>query len=78
MDEYDARVRGERARQVLEDPVYIDAVEKAERAIILDLTALDVTGERAPQIALLHVIKLQTLGDVVRQLQSIMTTGESA
>jgi hypothetical protein len=78
MDEFDAKVRAERARQITEDPVYIDAVEKAERSIVLDLAGMDVTDERASQVALIHVIRLQALSDIVRQLQSIMTTGESA
>lgn len=76
-DDFDAKVRGQRARQITEDPVYIAAVESAERSIILDLAGLDVTDDRAAQKALLHVIRLQALSEVVQQLQSIMTTGES-
>ncbi|MFL6711123.1 MAG: hypothetical protein ACJ8HI_23225 [Massilia sp.] len=78
MDEFDAKVRGERARQITQDPVYIDAVEAAKRSIHVALSTMKVTDERAAQVALIHVIRLQLLEETVFQLQSIMTTGESA
>jgi len=78
MNDFDVKVRGERARQILEDPVYIEAVQKAEHSIVLDLAALDVTEESAAQKALIHVIRLQALTDIVSQLKSVMTTGEMA
>jgi hypothetical protein len=78
MDEFDAKVRGERARQILHDDVFAAAIEGLQRSIVLDLTTLDVTDERAPQIALLHTIRLQTLSSVLNEITSIMTTGESA
>lgn len=78
MSDFDDRVRAARARQITEDPVYIDAVEAAKRFIHLDLATMDVTDERSPQIALIHVIRLQALEESVRRLQSIMITGEGA
>jgi hypothetical protein len=77
VSEFDAKIRGARARQITEDPVYIDAIDEAKQTIIRHLGRLDVTQERAAQIALIHVIRLQALEDIVGQLQSIMTTGES-
>jgi hypothetical protein len=78
MSDYADKVRGERARQITEDPVYVAAVETVKRLIYVDLATMDVTDERAAQKALIHVIRMQALEDIIRQLQSIMTTGESA
>lgn len=75
---FQAKVRGQRARHILEDEIYIDAIEKAKRNLHVELARMDVTEDRAPEKALIHVIRLQALEEIVFQLQSIMTTGESA
>jgi hypothetical protein len=78
MSSFDEKVRGARARQILDDDVFKDAVAKAQDAMIDDLINVAVDGFDAPTEALRGVMRIQALYAVVDSLKSIAMTGEIA
>jgi hypothetical protein len=78
MSSFDEKVRGARARQILDDDVFKDAVAKAQDAMIDDLINVAVDGFDAPTEALRGVMRIQALYAVVDSIKSIAMTGEIA
>jgi hypothetical protein len=78
MSSFDEKVRGARARQILDDDVFKEAVAKAQDAMIDDLINVAVDGFDAPTEALRGVMRIQALYAVVDSIKSIAMTGEIA
>jgi hypothetical protein len=78
MSAFDEKVRGARARQIMDDDVFKDAVARAQDAMIDDLINVIVDSPEAPMQALRGVMRIQALYAVVDSIKSIATTGEIA
>jgi hypothetical protein len=78
MNAFDEKVRGARARQILDDPVFQDAVMRAQDAMVTDLINIIVAEPDAPMQALRGVMRVQALYAVTKEIESIATTGEIA
>jgi hypothetical protein len=78
MSAFEERVRGARARQILDDDLFREAISLAERDIVIKLAAMDTTAQGAPIEAIRGVMRLQALASVIQCLRTIMTTGEIA
>jgi uncharacterized protein (DUF1015 family) len=78
MSSFDERVRGARAKQILEDDVFLEAVSKAQTAMVEDLINIDAGDQDAPVAALRGVMRIQALYAVVQSITSIAVTGEIA
>jgi len=78
MTAFDERVRGERARQIIEDEVFKEAVEKTEDQLIDDLINIDAFDPDAPTVALRGVMRIQALTFVLQNVKSVLVTGQIA
>jgi hypothetical protein len=78
MSAFDERVRGVRARQILDDPVFQDAVMRAQDDMVTDLINSAVDAPEAPMQALRGIMRVQALYAVTKAIESIATTGEIA
>lgn len=78
MSAFDEKVRGARARQILDDQVFTEAIAKAQDAMVEDLINIIVDDPEAPLKALRGVMRVQALYAVVQNINSIATTGEIA
>jgi hypothetical protein len=78
MSAFDERVRGVRARQILDDPVFQDAVMRAQDDMVTDLINIAVDAPEAPMQALRGIMRVQALYAVTKAIESIATTGEIA
>ena len=66
---------GEQAAQILENPVYIDAIAKVRENIVSSMTASPLGDEKTHNRL---VIALQLLNQINKQLTDIMQTGKLA
>jgi hypothetical protein len=78
MSAFDERVRGARARQILDDEVFKEAVAKAQHVMVDTLINIDPFDPDAPTMALRGVLRIQALSYVTQNLDSVMMTGEMA
>jgi hypothetical protein len=78
MSAFEERVRGARARQILDDPIFSEALARAQDDMVTDLINVAVDEEDAPMKALRGVMRVQALYAVTQALKSIATTGEMA
>lgn len=78
MSAFDERVRGARAKQILEDEVYQKATADVQEYLLDRLINIDPFDPDAPTMALRGVMRIQALSYVTQNLASIMTTGEIA
>jgi hypothetical protein len=78
MSAFEEKVRGARARQILDDEVFKDAIAKAQDSMLDDLINVIVDSPDAPLQALRGVMRIQALYAVVESIRSIATTGEIA
>lgn len=67
--------RGQKAKGILEDPMYREAVETVQKGIFDDFAAVDPSK---PDDLLICRLRLKCLADVTRQLASVMNTGRLA
>lgn len=75
MDQEEEVIRAERARQILEDQVFKDAVESIEQALLNGIRQSAFKDE-ALREKLCHRYAL--LGDLLAQIRSTMETGQLA
>jgi hypothetical protein len=68
-------LRGEEAAKVLESPAYKEAIEKVRAGIIANMASSPLGDEKTHNKL---VIALQTLNQIEKQLQEVMTTGKLA
>jgi len=66
---------GEQAAQILENPVYIDAIAKVRENIVSSMTASPLGDEKTHNRL---VIALQLLNQINKQLTDVMQTGKLA
>jgi hypothetical protein len=66
---------GEQAAQILENPVYIDAIAKVRENIVSSMTASPLGDEKTHNRL---VIALQLLNQINKQLTDVMHTGKLA
>ena len=66
---------GEQAAQILENPVYIDAISKVRENIVSSMTASPLGDEKTHNRL---VIALQLLNQINKQLTDVMQTGKLA
>jgi hypothetical protein len=66
---------GEQAAQILENPVYIDAIAKVRENIVSSMTASPLGDENTHNRL---VIALQLLNQINKQLTDVMQTGKLA
>jgi hypothetical protein len=66
---------GEQAAQVLDNPVYIDAIAKVRENIVSSMTASPLGDEKTHNRL---VIALQLLNQINKQLTDVMQTGKLA
>jgi hypothetical protein len=66
---------GEQAAQILENPVYIDAIAKVRENIVSSMTASPLGDEKTHNRL---VIALQLLNQINKQLTDVMNTGKLA
>jgi len=66
---------GEQAAQVLENPVYKDAIERVRENIVSSMTASPLGDEKTHNRL---VIALQLLNQINKQLTDVMQTGKLA
>lgn len=67
--------RGQKAKLILEDAIYKEAVEKVQQSIFDDFAATEPTKQDE---LLIHRLRLKALADVTRQLANVMNTGRLA
>ena len=78
MNNFDERVRGERARQIIEDEIFKESVSKTQDQMIDDLINIDAFDPDAPTMALRGVMRIQALSFVLQNVNSVMVTGQIA
>jgi hypothetical protein len=78
MDDFEARVRGARAAQILNDDIYKNAVKNTQAQLVNELINIDPFDPEAPIMTLRGVMRIQALFFVMHELTSVMTTGEVA
>ena len=78
MSAFDERVRGERARQIMDDEIFKGAVGKTQDQLIDDLINIDAFDPDAPTVALRGVMRIQALSFVLQSVNSVMVTGQIA
>jgi hypothetical protein len=78
MSAFDEKVRGARARQIMGDEVFKEAVQKTQDSLLDDLLNIKPFDPEAPIMALRGVMRIQALSYVMQDFQSIMATGEIA
>ena len=71
----DAESRATRALQILEDPLFVEACDKIERAAIEDM--LNVPWWRIRRLSD-HCARIRAIRDARAELRSVMLTGTSA
>ena len=67
--------RGDEAARVLENPAYKEAIEAVRAGIIANMASSPLGDEKTHNKL---VIALQTLNQIEKQLQDVMTTGKLA
>lgn len=78
MSAFDEKVRGARARQILDDEVFKEAIATTQNGLVDKLINLDPFDPAAPTMALRGVLRIQALSRVVQNIESIALTGEMA
>ena len=78
MNNFDERVRGERARQIIEDEIFKESVSRTQDQMIQDLINIDAFDPDAPTMALRGVMRIQALSFVLQNVNSVMVTGQIA
>jgi hypothetical protein len=78
MSAFDEKVRGARARQILDDEVFKEAVATTQDSLLDELLNIKPFDPDAPTMALRGVMRIQALSYVMQDLTSILTTGEIA
>ena len=78
MSTFDEKVRGARARQILDDEVFKDAVAQTQGQLIYDLINIDAFDPDAPTMALRGVMRIQALSFVTQHINTVMVTGQIA
>jgi hypothetical protein len=78
MSTFDEKVRGARAKQILDDEVFKDAIARAQEVLVNRLINIDPFDPEAPIMALRGVMRIQALSYVMQNMDSIMLTGEIA
>jgi hypothetical protein len=76
MSAFDDKVRGARARQIIDDDVFKEAVHKTQDSLLDELLNIKPFDPEAPIMALRGVMRIQALSYVMQDLQSILTAGE--
>lgn len=71
----DEVARGIRAAQIIEDPMFKEAVQKVQQKVFDEFAATD---PKEKDLLQMHRLQLKALADVVRQLQSVIQTGQFA
>ncbi len=71
----DAAIRGERARQLLEDTLLVEALDAIERDAVDSLAAARLSDGQA---LIEHAGRLQAVRLFRQELQSVVTTGRLA
>jgi hypothetical protein len=78
MSAFDEKVRGARAKQILEDDVFKEALAETQGTLLTELINVDPFDPDAPTMALRGVLRIQALSYVTQSLKSVMMTGEMA
>jgi hypothetical protein len=78
MSAFDEKVRGARAKQILDDDVFKEAVAQAQEDMVNRVINIDPFDPEAPTMALRGVMRIQALSYVMQNIDSIMLTGEIA
>jgi len=78
MSAFEDRVRGARARQILDDEVFSASLQQVQDDLVERLINIDPFDPEAPIMALRGVMRIQALSFVIQNLTSVMTTGEIA
>ncbi len=67
--------RGEQALQILDNPIYVEAIDKVRENIVSTMTNSPLGDEKTHNRL---VIALQLLNQINKQLTDVMTTGKLA
>jgi hypothetical protein len=67
--------RGEQALQILDNPIYVEAIDKVRENIVSTMTNSPLGDEKTHNKL---VIALQLLNQINKQLTDVMTTGKLA
>jgi hypothetical protein len=67
--------RGERAEEILNNPIYIEAIEKVREGIIQSMAESPLGDDKTHNRL---VIAMQLLNQIEKQLKGVMQTGKMA
>jgi hypothetical protein len=70
MDDFEARVRGARAAQILNDDIYKNAVKNTQAQLVNELINIDPFDPEAPIMTLRGVMRIQALFFVMHERAS--------